>query len=35
MRYGMMREQVLGLEAVLADGTIMSSMNHLLKNNSG
>jgi len=35
LRYGMMREQVLGLEAVLADGTVMSSMNHLLKNNSG
>jgi len=35
VRYGMMREQVLGLEAVLADGTIISSMNSLLKNNSG
>ena len=35
IRYGMMREQVLGLEAVLADGTIVSSMNRLLKNNAG
>jgi len=30
-----MRENILGLEAVLADGTIISSMNSLLKNNSG
>ena len=35
IRYGMMREQVLGLEAVLADGTIISSMNCMLKNNAG
>ncbi|PHR62772.1 MAG: FAD-binding oxidoreductase [Robiginitomaculum sp.] len=35
IRYGMMREQVLGLEAVLADGTIISSMNRMLKNNAG
>lgn len=35
LRYGMMREQVLGIEAVLADGTIVSSMNTLLKNNTG
>ncbi len=35
LRYGMMREQVLGLEAVLADGTIVSSMSSLLKNNTG
>jgi FAD/FMN-containing dehydrogenase len=35
IRYGMMREQVLGLEAVLADGTIISSMNTVLKNNTG
>jgi len=35
LRYGMMREQVLGLEAVLADGTIISSMNRMMKNNAG
>ncbi len=35
LRHGMTREQVLGLEAVLADGTIVSSMNTLIKNNTG
>ena len=35
IRYGMMREQVLGLEAVLADGTVVTSMNRMLKNNAG
>ncbi|WP_104203485.1 FAD-binding oxidoreductase [Billgrantia saliphila] len=35
IRYGMMRQQVLGLEAVLADGTVISSMNRMLKNNAG
>lgn len=35
IRYGMMREQVLGLEVVLADGTVLSSMNRMIKNNTG
>ncbi len=35
LRFGMMREQVLGLEAVLADGTVVSSMFDVLKNNTG
>ena len=35
IRYGMMRSRVLGLEAVLADGTVISSMNRMLKNNAG
>ena len=35
LRYGMMRSLVLGLEAVLADGTVVSSLNRMLKNNSG
>jgi FAD/FMN-containing dehydrogenase len=35
VRYGMMRSLVLGIEAVLADGTVLSSLNRMLKNNSG
>lgn len=35
IRYGMMRQHVLGLEAVLADGTVISSLNRMLKNNAG
>jgi FAD/FMN-containing dehydrogenase len=35
IRFGMMRNLVLGLEAVLADGTVVSSMNKMLKNNAG
>ena len=35
IRYGMTRNLILGLEAVLADGTVISSMNRMLKNNAG
>ncbi|MFK7733281.1 MAG: FAD-binding oxidoreductase [Pseudomonadales bacterium] len=35
IRYGMMRDLTLGLEVVLPDGTILSSMNRLIKNNTG
>jgi len=35
LRYGMTRNLVLGLEAVLADGTVLSSLNRVLKNNAG
>lgn len=35
LRYGMLRNLVLGLEAVLADGTVISSMHQMLKNNTG
>jgi FAD/FMN-containing dehydrogenase len=35
LRYGMARHQILGLEAVLADGTLVSSMTPMLKTNTG
>ena len=35
IRFGMTRDLVLGVEAVLADGTIVSSLNKLIKNNTG
>jgi FAD/FMN-containing dehydrogenase len=35
LRYGSMRGLVLGIESVLADGSVLSSLNCLLKNNAG
>jgi FAD/FMN-containing dehydrogenase len=35
LRYGMMRDLVLGLEVVLADGRVMSSLKSLRKDNTG
>jgi FAD/FMN-containing dehydrogenase len=35
LRWGMARALVLGLEVVLADGTIVSGLNKMLKNNAG
>jgi FAD/FMN-containing dehydrogenase len=35
LRYGMMRNLVVGLEAILADGSVISSMDKMLKNNAG
>jgi FAD/FMN-containing dehydrogenase len=35
LRYGSMRAQVLGVEAVLADGTVVSRLSGLVKDNTG
>ena len=35
LRYGMARDLVLGIEAVLADGTVLTALNKMLKNNAG
>lgn len=35
LRYGHMRDQLRGLEVVLADGTVLSNLNKLKKNNTG
>ena len=35
LRYGMMRDLVLGLEVVLADGRVLSALKSLRKDNTG
>jgi len=35
LRYGTMRENILGLEAVLPDGSVLNAMNRLVKNSAG
>jgi FAD/FMN-containing dehydrogenase len=35
LKYGMTRQLVLGLEAVMADGTIINSLKKIIKDNSG
>jgi FAD/FMN-containing dehydrogenase len=35
LRFGMARELVLGIEAVLADGTVIDSLRKVMKNNTG
>jgi len=35
LRFGMMRDQVLGIDAILADGTHVDAMKGLVKDNSG
>lgn len=35
VRYGMTRQMVLGLEVVLADGTVLDMLNTMIKNNAG
>lgn len=35
IRYGMAREMVLGIEVVLPNGTVVTSLNKMIKNNAG
>ena len=35
LKFGMMRDLILGVEAVLADGTVISNLNKVIKNNAG
>lgn len=35
VQFGMMREQVLGLEVVLADGSVLAMLRPMIKNNTG
>ncbi len=35
IRYGTMRDQLLGIEAVLADGSVVSGLHKMVKNNTG
>jgi FAD/FMN-containing dehydrogenase len=35
LRFGMARDMVLGIEAVLADGTVIDSLRKVIKNNTG
>jgi FAD/FMN-containing dehydrogenase len=35
LRYGMMRNLIIGLEVVLADGTVLTMLDRVIKNNAG
>ena len=35
LKYGMTRQQILGLEVVLADGTVLTNLKKIIKDNSG